>query len=105
MKKQKKFGRKLALNKQTIARLGQEKVLGGATGIVTECIQCPCGQTVPTETACSNACPTDTCYCITINNCPTNFTCETCDTCLPICTLNTDSPTDCKPLCQATGNC
>jgi hypothetical protein len=87
MKRQKKFGRKLALNKQTIARLGQEKVLGGATGIVTECIQCPCGQTVPTETACSNECPTDTCNCTaTCDSCPCPITIDrTCDTCRTDC--------------------
>jgi hypothetical protein len=69
MKKQKKFGRKLSLNKQTIASLGKRQVVGGATGIVTECIACPCGQTIATEVICSLV------DCYTINT----PTCQTCD--------------------------
>jgi hypothetical protein len=60
MKKQKKFGRKLALNKETIVRLDQRKLFGGRTEdcesvvvciiptlkltkcALTECLVCPC---------------------------------------------------------------
>jgi hypothetical protein len=71
MKKQKKFGRKLALNKETIATLNQQKVVGGRTTIVSECLACPCGQTIETEVICSLI------DCYTINT----PTCQTCDTC------------------------
>jgi hypothetical protein len=45
MKKQKKFNRKLKLNKATITKLEQEKVYGGATagcGVTTPYVKCPC---------------------------------------------------------------
>ena len=71
--KQKKFRRKLQLNKETIARLNQEKVLAGNP-------PSPCGETIPTEVICSVI------YCYTINytlcdtNCRSCITyCETCD--------------------------
>jgi len=48
MKKQKKLGRKLSLNKVTIDTLNQREVIGGATAL-SRC-PCPCEETVLTET-------------------------------------------------------
>jgi hypothetical protein len=56
MKNQKKFNRKLKLNKATIARLDQEKVRGGKTaGCKPTQIgsPCPCNRTIPTEVICT----------------------------------------------------
>lgn len=75
MKKQKKFGRKLQLNKETIATLNQDKVRGGGPSDKI----CPCHTTFPTEVVCTAAdCPT-----IHITLCQTDcYTCITyCDTC------------------------
>lgn len=87
MKKQKKFNRKLKLNKVTIATLTQKKVLAGRTAELTGICYCPCNETVETEIP---TCPA-TCVATCIATCA-----ETCD---PFCTLNTDIPTDCKPYC------
>ncbi|MFC2141106.1 class I lanthipeptide [Acidobacteriota bacterium] len=65
MKQQKKFGRKLQLNKETIARLDQRKVKAGGLNTV-------CADTIETEALCDSIC-----YCP-----PTYQTC-TCDTCPP----------------------
>jgi hypothetical protein len=66
MKKQKKFGRKLALNKETIERLTQsdnKKVVGGITkptmcGITNEWMPCPCEypDTTPPTLICTKYC-------------------------------------------------
>jgi hypothetical protein len=81
MKKQKKLGRRLKLNKQTIAQLDQDKVLGGATISCSD--PCPCDNTVATE-ACT--------YC--------EETCNTCqgNTCLASCPRS-QCPTDCGESC------
>jgi hypothetical protein len=93
MKNKKKFGRKLALNKQTIASLSQQKVVGGRTTIVSECLACPCGQTIETEVICSLV------DCYTINT-PTCQTCETCGELTCECTVNcTDNCTNARIPC------
>jgi hypothetical protein len=71
MKNKKKFGRKLTLNKQTIARLDQKKVIGGRTMEFTVCL-CPCRNTELTDACtfvgetCEGTCGEDTCEC-TVN--------------------------------------
>ncbi len=72
MKKQKKFGRKLQLNKETIAQLDQKKVKGGIP-------PGPCGTTFPTEAICTVA----DCYTIHQSNCVTNCVTD----CSPTCTI------------------
>lgn len=73
MKTRKKFDRKLKLNKETIARLDQNKVRGGATAgcePTQKGSPCPCNRTIPTEVICTlYDCPTsihicfETCEC------------------------------------------
>jgi hypothetical protein len=74
MKKQKKFGRKLQLNKETIAKLNQKKVLAGKPPI-------PCGTTFPTEVICTVA----DCYTIHFSNCVTNCVTDCAPTCHTVC--------------------
>jgi len=71
MKKQKKFGRKLQLNKETIARLDQRKVKAGGLNTV-------CADTIETE-----ACGVTICNYQTCETCETCQTCQTCETCPP----------------------
>jgi hypothetical protein len=57
MKKQKKFERKLKLNKETIATLHKKKVNAGAGERTIYCSDpCPCYETIPTEATCKTAC-------------------------------------------------
>ena len=67
MKKQKKFGRKLALNKETIAALSQKKVIGGRTEVQFTVCACPCQNTEDTDACtfigdtCEGTCGGETC--------------------------------------------
>jgi hypothetical protein len=54
MKKQKKFGRTLQLNKETISKLNQDKVRGGATTFCS--LPCPCNQSGVSEITCNKTC-------------------------------------------------
>ena len=88
MKKQKKFSRKLQLNKETITHLDQNKVHAGRLATV-------CGDTIITEALCGTVC-----------DCYTNETCQTCRTCtcggetclITVCDPCTDPRTPC--ICQ-----
>jgi hypothetical protein len=69
--KQKKFGRKLRLNKETIALLndrGMVKVVGGAT--VVSVPECCCDTTEVTNRTCPTMVTCATC----VNPCPVPFT-------------------------------
>ena len=64
--KHKQFGRKLNLNKETIARIGQQNILGGATALCSAPCPCLTPQTaVPTviEYTCAPTCEHETDEC------------------------------------------